>query len=62
VRLFHTKPKYRNRKYIVPNIDNNNVVYLTMRSRVSAVSILSGYGLDWVNEVRSPAEVKGFFL
>jgi hypothetical protein len=29
----------------------------------SSVSIVSGYGLDdWVIEVRSPAEAKGFFL
>jgi hypothetical protein len=32
-------------------------------SRGSSVSIVSGYGLDdRVIEVRSPAEVKGFFL
>jgi hypothetical protein len=29
----------------------------------STVSIVSGYGLDdWVIEVQSPAEAKGFFL
>jgi hypothetical protein len=29
----------------------------------SSISIVSGYGLDdWVIEVRSPAEVKGFFF
>jgi hypothetical protein len=36
---------------------------LSMRELLSSVSIVSGYGLDdWVIEVRSPAEAKGFFL
>jgi hypothetical protein len=33
------------------------------KSRGSSVSVVSGYRLDYrANEVRSPAEAKGFFL
>jgi hypothetical protein len=36
---------------------------LSVQSPGSSVSTVSGYGLDdWVKEVRSPAEAKGFFL
>jgi hypothetical protein len=39
------------------------VVYIAIRSQGSSASIVSGYALDDCSiEVRSPAEVRGFFL
>jgi hypothetical protein len=43
------------------NVENAQVVRISYQG--SAVSMVSGYGLDnWEIEIRSPSKAKGFFL